>query len=254
MARELPLWGRMVFSAPRTSVATLLALIVVAAGCASTGTLSSRGGSKSSPRDSHKSKKNSASTQPDPAAEAARLRVERDRLAQANELLEQELAEAHNDLRRVERQFVVYEKRLATEQGKADAVASAAEARMRNDRLARARPSVLADSTRQYVTGLIETSESLIRKQNYAGAQFFSERANHVMSSAERRASIEKKAVARKVSVDVANVREGPGQNYPVVAQVANGETLLCWGEANEWYHVRTPHGSEGWIHISLVR
>ena len=243
----------MLFSAPRTTVATLLALIVVAAGCASTGTPSSRGGSKSS-RDSSKSKKNSRTTQPDPAAEAARLRVERDRLAQANELLEQELAEAHDDLRRVERQFVVYEKRLATEQGKADAVASAAEARMRNDRLARARPSVLADSTRQYVTALIETSESLIRKQNYAGAQFFSERANHVMSSAERRASIERKAVARTVSVEVANVREGPGQNYPVVAQVASGETLLCWGEANEWYHVRTPRGSEGWIHISLVR
>lgn len=229
----------------------MLALIV-ATGCASTGGTGD-GTKKVSRRDKSKTSKD-APAKTDPVAEAARLRVERDRLAQANELLEQELSEAHEDLRRVERQFVVYERRLASEQGKADAVASAAEARMRSDRLARARPSVLADSTQHYVNGLIETSESLIRKQNYAGAQFFSERANHVMSSAERRASIEKSATARTVSVDMANVREGPGQNYPVVARVPIGATVLCWGEANEWYHVRTPEGSEGWIHVSLVR
>ncbi len=242
----------MLFSVHRIAAATCLA-VIVSAGCATTG--GSGGGVGEARRDKSKTnKKSDAAIKPDPAAEVARLRIERDRLAQANELLEQELAEAHEDLRRVERQFVVYERRLASEQGKADAVASAAEARLRSDRLARARPSVLADSTQHYVNALIETSESLIRKQNYAGAQFFAERANHVMSSAERRASIEKSATARTVSVDVANVREGPGQNYPVVARVPIGATVLCWGEANEWYHVRTPEGSEGWIHISLVR
>ncbi|HEU4929247.1 MAG TPA: SH3 domain-containing protein [Candidatus Krumholzibacteria bacterium] len=233
-------------------VALALSLLALA-GCASTGGTGET--TKTARREKSKSgKHSSAPVKMDPKAEAARLRVERDRLAQANQLLEQELAEAHEDLKRVERQFAVYERRLASEQGKADAVASAAEARMRSDRLSRARPSVLADSTQRYVNGLIETSESLIRKQNYAGAQFFAERANHVMSSAERRASIEKSAITRTVSVDVANVREGPGQNYPVVARVAVGQALLCWGEANEWYHVRTPQGSEGWIHISLVR
>jgi SH3 domain-containing protein len=241
----------MLFPAPRIAAAALLALIV-SAGCASTG--GSGGGVKHARGDKAKSGKDSKAVKTDPKAEAARLRIERDRLAQANELLEQELAEAHEDLKLVERQFVVYERRLASEQGKADAVAAAAEARMRGDRLARARPSVLADSTQKYVNALIETSESLIRKQNYAGAQFFAERANHVMSSAERRASIEKSAMTRTVAVDVANVREGPGQSYPVVARVPVGATLLCWGEANDWFHVRTPDGSEGWIHISLVR
>ena len=241
----------MLFS-PRIQFGLAIALLT-ATGCASTGT--SGGAAKPSKRDTAKAKKESPAPEPlDATAEAARLRVERDRLAQANQLLEQELADAHEDLRRVERQFAVYERRLATEQGKADAVASAAEARMRSDRLSRARPSVLADSTRAYVNGLIQTSESLIRKQSYAGAQFFADRANHVMSSAERRASIEQTATARTVSVDVANVREGPGQNYAVVARVPIGATVLCWGEANEWYHVRTPEGSEGWIHVSLVR
>ncbi len=243
----------MLFSARHTQAAALALALWALAGCASTG--STGGSSKSGRRDGSKSKKEpSVPVQPDPAAEAARLRVERDRLAQANHLLEQELAEAHEDLRRVERQFAVYERRLATEQGKADAVAAAAEARMRNDRLGRARPSVLADSTQAYVNGLVATAELLIRRQNYAGAQFFAERANHVMSSAERRASIEKSATTRTVFVDVANVREGPGQNYAIVARVPIGASVLCWGEANEWYHVRTPQGREGWIHVSLLR
>src|SRR5262245_35204019 len=135
----------MLFSVHRIAAAACLALIV-SAGCASTG--GSGGGVSKNRRDKPKSVKDSNSApKTDPVAEAARLRIERDRLAQANELLEQELAEAHEDLRRVERQFVVYERRLASEQGKADAVAAAAEVRMRSDRLARARPSVLADST-----------------------------------------------------------------------------------------------------------
>jgi len=188
------------------------------------------------------------------SAEIARLRIERDRLAQSKELLEQELAEAHDDLRNVERQFAVYEERLVSEQGKAAAVAAAAEARIRCDRLARERPSVLADSMRLYVTDLLETSDRLIQKQNYAAAQFYAERANHTMSSAQRRATIEGAATTRTVSVDAANVRQGPGQSYSVVERLHTGALLLCWGETNDWYHVKTPNGVEGWIHASLVR
>jgi uncharacterized protein YgiM (DUF1202 family) len=175
-------------------------------------------------------------------------------LAQANLLLEQELAETHEDLKRVERQFAIYEERLVADQGKAAAVAASAEARIRCERLERDRPNVLADSTQLYVKELIDTSERLIRKQNYGGALFFAERANHTMSSAERRARIEDAAVARTVSVDVANVREGPGQNYSIVERLSAGATLLCWGEADDWYHVRTPKGADGWIHASVVR
>jgi len=189
-----------------------------------------------------------------PTGEIARLRVERDRLAQANELLEQELAETHEDLKRIEQQFAIYEERLASDQGKAAAVAASAEARIRCEKLERERPNAMADSTDRYVKELIASSELMIKKQNYAAAQFFAERANHTMSSAERRATIESKATTRKVAVDSANVREGPGQAYTVVDRLSTGATLLCWGSANDWYHVRTPSGVEGWIHASLVR
>ncbi len=189
-----------------------------------------------------------------PAAEIARLRIERDHLAQANELLEEELAEAQDDLRSVERQFAIYEEHMASDQGKAAAVAASAEARIRFDRVVREQPNLMSDSTRAYVRELIRTSEALIPKHNYTAAQFFAERAHHTMSSAERRARLEGAATTRVVAADVANVREGPGQSYPVVGRVPGGVALLCWGEANDWFHVRTPDGVEGWVHVSLVR
>ncbi len=233
----------------RTVAPPLLLALIALSACASTG--SQGGGSGLEGRGKNKSEKGGKSS---PSAENARLKVERDRLVQANRLLEQELAEAHEDLRRVERQFAIYEERLASENGKASSVASSAEARIRCEKLARERPDVLPDSTLAYVKDLIDTSERLIQKQNYAAAQFFAERANHTMSSAERRATVEGAATTRKVTVEAANVREGPGQSYPVVERLSNGARLLCWGEANEWYHVRTAKGAEGWIHASLVR
>lgn len=251
MACELPPLGVMssVYRKPwwkPTETVVVVATALALAGCSA----ASRNGGSSEAGDSDEM----GGGAPSLPAEVARLRVERDRLAQANQLLEQELAEAHADLKRVEQQFVIYEERLVADQGKAAAVTASAEARIRCERLERDRPNVLADSTQRYVKELIDAAERLIRKQNYAAATFFSERADHTMSSAERRAAIEGAATARVVSVDVANVREGPGQNYSVVERISIGATLLCWGEANDWYHVRTPRGAEGWIHASLVR
>lgn len=229
----------------------MCAVVVSLAGCASSRSGESHDGGSAN---EHSTGGGKSDISPNLSAEVARLRIERDRLAQANVLLEQELAETHADLKRVERQFVVYEERMVADQGKATAVAASAEARIRSEKLARDRPGVLADSTRLYVKDLIDTSEQLIRKQNYGGALFFAERANHTMSSAERRAKIEGAAVPRTVSAGVANVRDGPGQNYSVVERINAGAVLLCWGEANNWYHVRTPKGAEGWVHASVVR
>ncbi len=230
--------------------AGLLAVLLAVSGCAA----SSQNGDSSDLGKSEGKKSGKNKGQLTPSAEIARLQIERDRLAQNNELLEQELADAHEDLKNVERQFIVYEERLTADDGKAAAVASAAEARIRCERMVRERPGLMADSTKAYVKGLIETSENLIRKQNYPAAQFFAERANHTMNSAERRANVEGKAVTRAVAADVANVRVGPGQGYAVVERVSQGARLTCWGEANEWFHVRTPNGAEGWIHVSVLR
>jgi Bacterial SH3 domain len=185
-------------------------------------------------------------------AEIARLRIERDRLSETNALLQEELEWAHDDLRLVEKQFVTFEERLTSGYGKASAVAAAAEARMRFD-ATRAKYPSLPDSTQQDLTQLMDTSESLIRKGNYAAALFFADRANHTMIGFERREHLDRGSVSRSVAVALANLREGPGQYYPVVAQLTAGQTVVCMDEIGDWYHVKTPTGSVGWMHTSLL-
>ncbi len=185
-------------------------------------------------------------------AEIARLRIERDRLSETNTLLQEELEWAHDDLRLVERQFVTFEERLTSGYGKASAVAAAAEARMRFD-ATRTKYPTLPDSTEQDLKQLMDTSDNLIRKGNYPAALFFADRANHTMIGFERRQHLDRGSVSRSVAVSRANLREGPGQYYPVVAQLAEGQVVVCMDEIGDWYHVKTPTGSVGWMHTSLL-
>lgn len=185
-------------------------------------------------------------------AELLRVREERDRLAQTNTVLEDELRWAHDDLTLVERQFSEFEHRLSEDFGKAAAVSATAEARIHLDRV---RASVsLPDTTIQHVTALLGTAEQLIRSNNYPAAFFFAERANHTLQGAERRISLRIETTELTVKVATANVREGPGQEYPVLATVAQGERVSCIHVARNWCHVVTTDGATGWIHASLLR
>lgn len=186
------------------------------------------------------------------AVEVARLRVERDRLAQTNVVLEDELRWAHEDLTLVERQFSEFEQRLTVDFGKAAAVSAAAEARIHLDQ---ARNTIaLPDSSLQRVTGLLATAEKLIRSNNYPAALFFAERANHTLQGAERRASLNVGATTRTIAASSANVREGPGQNYPVRETLREGDRVSCLDVAQNWCHIVTASGASGWIHLSLLR
>ena len=186
------------------------------------------------------------------AVEVARLRVERDRLAQTNVVLEDELRWAHEDLTLVERQFSEFEQRLTVDFGKAAAVSAAAEARIHLDQ---ARTTIaLPDSSLQRVTGLLATAEKLIRSNNYPAALFFAERANHTLQGAERRASLNVGATTRTIAASSANVREGPGQNYPVRETLREGDRVSCLDVAQNWCHIVTASGASGWIHLSLLR
>jgi len=50
------------------------------------------------------------------------------------------------------------------------------------------------------------------------------------------------------VSVDVLNVRSGPGRLHPVVDHVARADVLVVLARAPSWYYVRLPEGGYGWI------
>jgi len=185
-------------------------------------------------------------------AELTRVREERDRLAQTNTVMEDELRWAHDDIALVERQFSEFEHRLSQDFGKAAAVSATAEARIHLDRVRRS--VSLPDTTIQHVTALLGTAEQLIRSDNYPAAFFFAERANHTLQGAERRISLRIETTELTVSVATANVREGPGQEYPVLATVVQGDRVSCIHVERNWCHVVTTAGTAGWVHASLLR
>jgi hypothetical protein len=57
------------------------------------------------------------------------------------------------------------------------------------------------------------------------------------------------------VIVGAANVRQGPGEAYPVIAQATNGQTLLLLGQSAYpgWFYAQLPDGRIGWIASALV-
>lgn len=58
-----------------------------------------------------------------------------------------------------------------------------------------------------------------------------------------------------RVRVVAANVREGPGTNFPVVAQVHEGDevVLIVQTPSGDWFEIRTPMNKAGWISADLV-
>ncbi len=242
-----------------SSVRALIAatLIVASAGCATVP--AGEGGDRS---DRHGRSRSKSSGSPESlqkandrlTAEVEQLRRERERLAQSNAILQDELNWAHEDFKLVENQFVAFEEQMASNYGKASAVTATAEARIRYDRMQGDHLFSASDTTATHVLGLINTAERLIRDQNYTAALFFSERADHMMSGAERRARLGILPASVSVVVDTANLRNGPGQNYDVVERLNHEATLVCLDLSGDWYRVRATSGAEGWIHTSVVR
>lgn len=50
------------------------------------------------------------------------------------------------------------------------------------------------------------------------------------------------------VQVENLNVRRGPGLDFEVVGVVSQGVRLLVYGDAPDWYYVRLPDGTFGWV------
>lgn len=55
------------------------------------------------------------------------------------------------------------------------------------------------------------------------------------------------------VDAPTANVRSGPGTNYPVAARAREGARVELVSEHNGWYQVKVPGGGVGWISGTLL-
>lgn len=60
-------------------------------------------------------------------------------------------------------------------------------------------------------------------------------------------------AMYAPVSVDVANLRSGPGTSYQRLAKLREGQSVRLLGRSGEWLKVQTSDGTTGWMHSELV-
>ena len=56
------------------------------------------------------------------------------------------------------------------------------------------------------------------------------------------------------VTVNLLNVRSGPGMEHPVIGQVGQGTQLVIQGNATGWYYVRLPNKTNGWVMADYTR
>ena len=55
------------------------------------------------------------------------------------------------------------------------------------------------------------------------------------------------------VTAKILNVRSGPGVNHTVLTQAYMGNILVIQGNAPDWYYVRLPDNSYGWVMKNFV-
>jgi len=170
------------------------------------------------------------------------------RLSAEVQYLEAELTRTRELIEQVERQFITFERNLQTNETRASAVASIAEARLAYDKMAIAGDKSPAnDDLIRMALAKIEASDDLLAKKRYNGSVYFSRRALRLLSDEQERRFM------RVVSVDNANIRRGPGMNYDVIAHLAMGTTLFQLDTKNEWVKIQTRNGVKGWIHTSVT-
>lgn len=183
--------------------------------------------------------------------ENARKQAELDQANERIELLKEELANVRSDLEFVEKQFVLFERRLTNEETKASAVSAVAEVQLLRDKLQTDEP--LDEETLSEVEARLAAAGVLIDKRKYTAAVYYANRAMRALNRAERVRNTFVDGDALVVAVSKANLRKGPGGRFDVISQLAYGTAVVRIDSRDEWLKVRTRDGHTGWIHASLL-
>lgn len=160
--------------------------------------------------------------------------------------LEEELQRTRDYLEYAEEQFISLERGLQSQESKASAVATLAEAKLAYDKCIRedARAHTLAN-VRQ-AKGKIEKSEELLPQKRYAAAVYFARRAIRLLETSPQ-------TIIHIVAVNQANLRRGPGLKFDVVHRLDLGTVLIQTDDDKDWYQVKTREGKLGWVHQSVT-
>jgi len=175
--------------------------------------------------------------------------------AELNALLRDEVESLKAELDRVERQFVSLEQRRQSTETKASAVSAIAEAQLLLERIEAKSTEDLDSLSAAQVRAKIKAADELMKTQNYAASVYYANRAIRLLVQVERRRELAPAmGTARVVSVSRANLREGPGAEYDVVATLDHGTVVVQLQERDDWYRVKAKSGVAGWVHSSVVR
>jgi hypothetical protein len=56
-----------------------------------------------------------------------------------------------------------------------------------------------------------------------------------------------------RVTVPVLNVRSGPGEEHPTIKELHEGDILVVQSSSSEWYYVKLPDNSFGWVMVKFT-
>jgi len=56
-----------------------------------------------------------------------------------------------------------------------------------------------------------------------------------------------------RVTAALLNVRSGPGRDHPVIRQVKQGDLLTVRSSSTDWYYVKLPDDSFGWVMVKYT-
>jgi len=197
----------------------------------------------------------SPATDPSPSAlELAKQDEETYRQAQTERVqaLEREVSRLRSDLEEAESAMVSIESGLRGAQTRADAVSALAEARISVERARASAPWRRAEIAE--LTDKLEEAERQFQAGNPGSAVFFASRAQRIADSlGEESRRIAAVKATHVVSAPRANLRVGPSTTDAVLGVLPESTPVLLQRAEGEWLLVRTPDGSAGWVHASLL-
>jgi hypothetical protein len=169
--------------------------------------------------------------------------------------LERERNRLRADLEEAEQTLVATESGLRGAHTRADAVSALAEGRIQVERAAAIAP--WDEHTLEVARKKLDDADLQLQAGHFGSAMFFASRAARLADTLVQEArSLEQAPGIVLVRAERANVRSGPSAGAPVVAVVTQGTPLRPLGHASggTWAQIRTPDGTVGWVHATLLR